>query len=117
MTHTLEIPGWMPARLNELIHGHWAKGAKLKKRDREIVSQAAYAHKTPYATEKRRVSVLIVLPSGKRAPDPDSLWKSLLDALVATQALRNDSPAWCELGRVRFARGEELVTYLTLESV
>lgn len=112
---TMRIPLWMPTPLNRLIGGHWAKGAKLKKQDREIVALAVQLHRVPPAEHKRRLSVLIVLPKGKRACDPDALQKSLADALVHAAVLRNDSHLWVEHQPVEFARGERLCTYVTLE--
>jgi Holliday junction resolvase RusA-like endonuclease len=71
----------------------------------------------PAARTKLRLSVLIVLPPRRRAVDPDSVTKSLADALVHAGALRNDSHLWVEHGPVQFARGGRLTTYVTLETV
>ena len=114
---TLEIPGWQPTPLNRLIGYHWATRSKRKVHDAEIVGRAVKVYGIPPATTKRRVSLLVVLPKGKRATDPDSLWKSLLDSLVHAGALKNDSPAWVELAPVRWARGEALETFITLEDM
>ncbi len=114
---TLEIPGWMPARLNQMTGRHWAKGHRLKKHDKEIIALAVALGGVPAARCRRRVSLLIVLPKGKRSPDPDAFDKSLRDALVACGALKNDSAAWVEGDDPRFARGKSLVTFLTLENV
>lgn len=115
---TLEIPGWMPATLNKVMRGHWSNGHKCKLQDRGIIAAAClgYGLKGP-CEYRRRVDLLIVLPRGQRAPDPDAFWKSLLDALVFHGLLRNDSSAWCEPGRVRFARGEDLRTFITLVDI
>lgn len=117
MTHTLHIPDFHPAKLNTLLSGHWGKGARLKRADREII--AAYAHQSeiPKATGKRKVSLLLVLEKGQRAADPDASWKSLLDALQACQLIRNDNRQGVELGPVEFARGERRRTFVMLEDV
>ena len=113
---TLEVPGWVPCELNKLL-GHWGNAASRKKHDREIIARAVLAYAVPPATCKRIVSLLIVLPKGQRAYDPDAPWKSLLDALVSAGALKNDSRAWVQAQPVRFARGEGLTTFITLQDV
>jgi len=105
----------MPTPLNKLLGGHWARGHRAKKQDAARLSHEVAIQGIPAAREKRAVSLLIVLPKGRRAPDPDAFWKSTLDALVQAGALVNDSSRWIELGPVEFARGERLATYLTLE--
>lgn len=117
MIQVLSIPGWLPATTNQLLTRHWSNAGKLKRKDREIVATAAFVHGARKAEGKRRVRVLIVLPKGQRACDPDAPAKSLLDSLVACGLLRNDSHAWVELCPVEFARGERLVTFVTLEDL
>ncbi|HYE78283.1 MAG TPA: hypothetical protein VEI97_09870, partial [bacterium] len=104
----LVIPGWHPALKNQLHSGHWSVRSKLKSRDRDMVRLAAltaalrpmdYAH-----AAKRRLDLLLVLPRGKRAPDPDSSWESVLDACTHAGLIHNDSPAWVELAPVQYAR-------------
>ncbi len=34
MTHILTIPGWHPARVNQLYQGHWTQRRRLKARDK-----------------------------------------------------------------------------------
>ncbi len=114
---TMEIPGWMPARLNQILGGHFAKGHRLKKHDKEVIALAVALCGVPAATTRRKVSLLVVLEKGKRSPDPDAFDKSLRDALVACGALKNDSAAWVKGEDPRFARGESLVSFLTLENV
>jgi hypothetical protein len=107
-TFQLRIKNWHPARLNQFVGRHWSAAHKLKKLDREIVSLAVgptckYAH----FHHRRRVSLRIVLKPGQRKCDPDAYWKSLLDALVATHVLRDDSDRWCVLGEVTFTRAKQ----------
>ena len=113
---TLEIREWMPATLNEM-KGHWAKGHRLKQNDKEVVWLAVRQGGVPAATCRRRVSLLVVFPKGARMPDPDAFDKSLRDALVACGALKNDSARWVVGEYPQFARGESLVTFITLENV
>lgn len=110
--HVLTIPNWHPARLNELLAGRW-QAAKLKKADRQIV--AVYAFDViPHATGKRRVDVEIVLGPRQRACDPDAYHKSLLDALKHARLLIDDNRQHVELTPVRFSRGKQKATVITL---
>ncbi len=114
---TLEIPGWMPVPLNKLTGRHWGPGHRRKKHDKEVIALAVALCGIPPATRRRRVSLTVVLGKGDRSPDPDALHKSLRDALVACGALKNDSTKWVEGDDPRFARGRELVSFVTLENV
>jgi hypothetical protein len=115
-TYTLRFDG-LPALLNQYVGRHWSVGYDLKTRDKGIVAVAAYNAMIPRATGRRRVSVCLVVGPRKRTPDGDSVLKSLLDALVACGALKNDSKEWCELGAVTFARGKRTETVVTLEDI
>ena len=96
MKYILFIPGWRPAVTNELM-GHWAKAAKLKKRDREVVWKSALAERIPAARGKRHLDIHIFLEKKRgRKLDPDACLKSGLDALVQSRLLRDDSAEWCE---------------------
>lgn len=118
MTHTIIIPGWRPARTNQLLGGgHWSHAYKLKQRDKKWVETFAWFCKTPLAQGKRRVSLRITLAGRDKAADPDAYWKSLLDALVACGQLMNDSGWWCELGTVEHVKGEARQTEIILEDV
>lgn len=112
---TMRIVDWMPTPLNKLLGSHWAAAARMKKRDADVLWQEMVRQHIPVARTKLRLSVLIVLPKGKRAVDPDAITKSLADAAVKCGILRNDSHLWVEHRPVEFARGERLATYLTLE--
>lgn len=100
---SLWIPGWFPARLNELV-GHRMKAARLKKKDRGNVATAYHVYNIRPATGPRRVDLHCVMAPGVRAWDGDSLWKSCLDALVSCGALFDDSPRLCRPGRVTYSR-------------
>lgn len=116
-TWTLRIPGWHPAPLNRIMHGHWSNGARLKKTDRQQIALACQVGGVPAAEGRRAVSLLLVLGKGQRACDPDAYQKSLLDGLVHAGALRNDSHNWVEWRNVRYARGDVMEAIITLEDV
>jgi hypothetical protein len=117
VTHRLFIPRWRPATINQLLNlTHWAR-YRLKGSDQRIVAGYAVKAKTPMADGKRRVSLTVVMGPRRRACDPDSLWKSLLDACVACGLLVDDSREWVELGPIeqrRAAKGEQWGTWLEL---
>lgn len=97
VTHTLVIPHWRPATLNELL-GHRWKATRLKRQDREIVAVYALKCGTPRATGRRRVDLVVRPVKGKCRVDGDALWKSTLDALTKARLLVDDSLTWCEVG-------------------
>lgn len=100
-TFEITIPDWHHARLNTLL-GHWGKRHKMKKVDRDTVS--LFCLQASKATRRRRVSLIIGLGPRQRGADPDAYWKSLLDALVRTGMIVDDSGKWVELGPVQFVR-------------
>jgi hypothetical protein len=112
-THTLTVPNWHPARVNELL-GHWRKAHRLKSADRNTVVLEAYRQGVPKARGKRRVHLEIVLGPGQRGADPDAFWKSSLDALVRAGLLVDDRKECVELAPVTFSRGERKATVITL---
>jgi Holliday junction resolvase RusA-like endonuclease len=111
----IEIPGWHPTRLNEMIGFSRFVVARRKKQDRSAI--AAWAILTPQALGKRRVGLTIILGPRQRAGDPDAYWKSTLDALVHLGLLKNDNRQWCELLPVAFDRGPAKATTITLEEL
>jgi hypothetical protein len=117
VTHTLVIPDWHPARLNELYAGHWGRRARLKRADRDLVGFYARLAAIPPATGRRRVSLVLTLAPRQRAGDPDAYWKSLLDALVHAGLLVGDNRQGVELGQVRFERGPGRQTTITLDDL
>lgn len=110
---TIKIPNWYPTPLNKLL-GHWTVSAKRKKADSKLL--ITYMHHLKPATKKRRVSLTIVLGKGQRACDPDAYFKSLLDGLVHSGQLKNDSKNWAELAPVKFLRGD-MATIIELEDM
>jgi hypothetical protein len=116
-TYTIHVPAWHPATLNELLSGHWAKRHRLKRHDGEVLALFPKLGSIPKAAGKRRVSLVLTLAPRQRAADPDSHWKSVLDALVAAGMLINDSHVWCELGPVTIERGTGKATTILLEDL
>lgn len=114
--HRITIPGWHPARLNELLRGRW-HAARLKKRDRKIVRDYAGWAVIPVALGPRRVHLAITLGKGQRAGDPDAYWKSLLDALVYCGLLIDDNRQHVVLDPVEFVRGAEPETTIELHDL
>jgi Holliday junction resolvase RusA-like endonuclease len=115
--HRLDIPAWTPTLLNELLHYHRMKAARLKRHDREAVALFAKLAGIPKATGPQRVSVMFSGWPRGRLPDPDAPLKSLLDALVSASLLADDGPRWCELGAVRFVRTAGRRTVVMLEEL
>jgi len=105
LVHEIVIPQWHPARLNAIVDRGWHRGAKLKKRDREIV--AGYTAGIPRPSGRRKVSLRIVLAKGQRAPDVDAYWKSTLDSLVRAGVLVDDNRNGCQTGDVEFLRSPD----------
>jgi hypothetical protein len=102
--------------VNQLLRGVRLR-IRLKKQDREMIGAYARLAAIPRATGKRRVSLLITLAPGQRAPDPDAFWKSTLDALVQAHVLLGDDRHRCELGSVTFRRGSGRQTTIVLEDL
>ncbi|WP_337187556.1 hypothetical protein [Phenylobacterium sp.] len=111
------IPSWHPAKLNEILSGHWSKGHKLKKRDRQLVW--AYSQKAARAVGKRRLELTIILKKGQRGADPDAYFKSLCDALKQEKLLVDDNRQGVELMPVRYekAAGDEWGSVIRLWDV
>lgn len=97
---TISIPNWQPAKINEWDGCHWSKRAKLKKSDRNIIKH--YSKHVPEAAGKRLVKLVIQLGYRQRGGDPDSPWKSLLDALTANKLLVDDNKEYVELAPVEY---------------
>lgn len=114
--HRLVIPDWRPTPLNRLLR-HWATAAHLKRVDREMVMGYAIQAGIPKATTRRRVRLVVTLPKGRKAFDPDAPWKGVLDGLVHTGLLVDDSAKWVELAPVEFRKGDRLETTIELEDL
>ncbi len=116
-THRIEIPGWIPYSTNRMIRAHWGKATKYKRAAYAAIDAMAFNAGVPQARGKRRVSVTVTVSGRGRMPDGDNMLKCLLDGLVKCGALRDDGPAWCELGTIRVERGERRGTVIVLEDL
>jgi hypothetical protein len=118
MTYRLIIPRWQPARINQFAGHHWSKMHRLKRVDKNLLCGYVAWARIPVATGPREVSLTITLsPSQRREPDPDGVWKALLDGLVHAKMLIDDSRKWCKQGDVTFERGEQKATTITLRDL
>jgi Holliday junction resolvase RusA-like endonuclease len=115
MKQTLTLHNYHPPTINELLSGHWSKGARLKKRCVGIVWASCVEQKLTKATGKRMVAIEITTNKAGRRADPDAYYKSTLDALVKCGMLVDDSSQWCEHAQtlVRFGDKNETVILLT----
>jgi hypothetical protein len=116
-THRIEVPNWLPTPLNRLLGCHWGTRSRLKRADADLVAVYAMRAGVPRATSRRRVTLRLTLGPRQRAPDPDALWKSLLDGLVRAGLLVDDNYQGVELGEVIFERGPEQSTRIVLEDL
>ncbi len=91
----------------------------MKKADALRLMVEYHNSHAPKAQGKRRVSLRLLMAKGKRCPDRDAYWKSLLDGLVHAGMLVDDNPKHCELGGVEFERSNNASfgTMITLEDV
>lgn len=112
----VEIPGWVPPSWNPTLGRHWSVGAKVKKRVAHVVAVACLVAQVPKATTRRRLSIHLSLPRGRKAPDEDNIGKALRDALSACGAIRDDAPEWVESGPYTQSVGS-LGTILRLEEI
>ncbi len=116
-THSLTIPRWHPAPKNQLLKVHWRIAHRRKKSDREIVAGEALAQGIAKAKGRRRVHLCIVLGPRQRGCDVDAYHASLLDAMKHAGLIVDDSPRWCEITPVTFARGVPHSTIVTFEDL
>jgi Holliday junction resolvase RusA-like endonuclease len=114
--YRLDIPGWIPASVNQLLASVQAR-IRLKKLDRHMVCVYARLAGIPAAIGQRRLSATFAFAKGQRRCDADNLLKSLLDACVHAGLLKDDGPAWCELGVVQCVHGEYRGTTITVEDI
>lgn len=100
------IRHWHPTPLNKLL-GHWATAHKRKKADRQIVRFYFCNMGFERATTKRALQITIILKKGQRACDPDAYQKSLCDALVHAEMLKDDNRQWVEHLPIKYDRHPE----------
>jgi len=115
-TYRVEIPRWRPVNLNVLFSSVKSR-IRRKKIDRDIVCGYCRLAGVPVAGGTRRVSACITLGPRDKPSDADSVWKSLLDALVHGRFLQDDATPFAKLGELTFERGSELSTTIELEDL
>lgn len=110
---TLDVPGWRPPLLNELMGRSPGVIAGIKKRAVKRIGLEAMVQGVPAAAGKRRVTFTLY---GKwsKPPDADAVLKVGLDMLVTAGLLVDDGGEWCEWERPRTERGP-VRTVITLE--
>lgn len=113
----LVLDGIQPPTLNQLMRGRIRDRIRLGKQFRTAVMLRAREQFLVLALTKRRVSIAITLPKGKRAADPDAFFKAVGDSLVKANLLVGDSHKWVQWGTVDFLRGESLSTCIYLEDI
>lgn len=116
-TWTMDIAGWHPAPVNKLLTSHWSKAGKMKRVDKFMIKDVAMAYGIPVATVKRRVELYLVYAPKERAVDPDASWKSLLDALVGSGIIKNDSHVWVDYASPVVMRGPHRRCFITIQDV
>jgi len=118
MRQELKIPDWTPTSLNKFANVHWTKRKKIKDADTALMTVYGLAQCIRCATGRRKVSLVISgYGRGGPFPDPDNLWKSLLDALKNAGLLVNDTQQYCEMGDVKFVRSTKRQTIIILEDL
>lgn len=115
--YEVEVRGWHPARLNELVSMHWAKAGRRKYLDACTIGRELRRAGVPRAGGKRRVALVIVLGPRGRGGDGDAYWKSSLDGLKRCGALVDDNRHFCELTPLRYERQGEASTRIILEDL
>lgn len=99
----ITIPSYRPPSLNQYIGKHWSIGHKLKNTCKQMV--LAYSRHIPPAIGRRSVQMHIVLGKGMKRYDADNTQKLILDALVHSGMLVDDSPKWVRFDGVTYERG------------
>lgn len=125
--HVLEIPDWCPTTQNRWSGRHWAVRRKYKELDRRTIAAFCYLQDIPRATGPRRVDLAVTMAPPKRdpagrllpgtsnvLPDPDNLFKSLLDGLKRAGRLLDDRGRLCVLGTPTVVEGPRTRTVVRL---
>lgn len=125
----VEVPGWLPASLNQLV-GNRYKAMRLKQKDSRAILDACRIHGVPPVgltkeekkerralgivgrvpgdpvPRKRHVRLEVKLAKGARAFDEDNFWKSLLDGCKHAGMIFDDNRQWCSHdSEITFTRG------------
>lgn len=114
MSYTVEIDNWHPASVNKLMGRHHMNRHRIKQADMQMIGVYFYKAKVPKAEGQRHVAMDIYVAGGGRAPDPDNLFKSALDALVKLGYLKDDSGKWMAAAWPEIYRAKEKKTVITI---
>jgi hypothetical protein len=114
--YRLEIPGYLPPRLNALTRGRLRTRMGLERECGDRVADAFARSGIPPAECRRRVGLVLTFGPGDREGDVDAYFKGVLDALKKAGAIRDDSRKWCALaGEPEYIRGGVRHTTVALE--
>jgi len=115
---TITLP-MIPLSMNERERTHWATRKRELEQITNMIVVLASAQKTPRADGRRAVTVTIHKSLRSRVTDDpanrDSRAKSILDALVKTHLLIDDSDKWLDWGGV--IEGERRATKETVITI
>ena len=89
------------------------------RRDRDMIKAYCILNHVPDARGAARGERLTYVKGKGQGsfPDDDNLRKSLLDALVASGVLQDDSPSWVEMPPVCYQKGDQPMTIIDLEDL
>jgi hypothetical protein len=111
---SVEIEKWHPTSVNKLLGRHHMSRHKIKQGDMQMIGVYFYNAKVPKATGRRHVAMDIYKSGGGRAPDPDNLFKSVLDALVKLGYLLDDSSKYLTSSWPEIYRAKQKKTVITI---
>lgn len=103
--YVLVIPD-VPPSLNAFMRKHWAAQKQARMNLYLLLRNAKISEDVPDAVGRRRIRIRVTFPTAARR-DPDNYLKVLLDALVSSEALYDDSDRWCtaEMPVLTYRRG------------
>jgi len=112
------VPNWRPATLDDIYARTIKRRIATKRNDRDLIAYYFGPHgaDVPKATTRRRVWMEIQRPRGC-FPDPDNLWKSLLDALAILDYLIDDAKEAYAKEEPIYKRGPVFQTTIVLEDM
>lgn len=112
----VEIAGWVPPNLNRMLYKHWSRARNLKRGVAGVVAVECLRAGVARASGRRKLSIEVRTPPGRKHPDHDNILKALLDALRDCGAIVDDGPDHLEIGPYAPTTGR-LATILTIEDL
>lgn len=112
---TVTIVDWRPPSLNVLMRLHHYQRSRNKKAISHMIGIYARLANVTRAAEPRRVRINITYTGRQKEMDRDNVQKVLLDALVACEALVDDSPTWLQGVEIHQERGKLEQTVIVIE--